>query len=358
MSRVKAAAAAAPSSAALRAQALAAICGAAVVLLRLPLTEVWGYRAPFLLASPGIIVAAFVGGFWPALLVSLVGFGVGVYVSAGGPEPVTPLGGVVYALFCLVFAVAGAMRQRGLRRAQHDAERLDALQRQLQNVARLNAMGEMAGALAHELNQPLTAIASYLGAARRMPAANGDPRLDEVLRKAADQAVRAGQIVSRTREFIRRGASDLQPQDVADLLRESCALAAAGGAVRDVDVRIEAAGAGAVLADRIQIQQVLLNLMRNGAEAMAASPRRQLRLSARDRGDGFVEVCVADTGPGVSDALAARLFQPFVTTKADGMGVGLSLSRNIVEAHGGRMWVEPNGDGGATFRFTLRPAEA
>jgi two-component system sensor kinase FixL len=343
----------------LRDYGVAVLSGSAVVLLRLPLTAVWGYRAPFLLASPGIIVAAFVGGFWPALFVSLVGFLVGVYVSAGGPEPVTPVGGVIYAAFCLVFAAAGALRQRGLRRARQDAQRLDDMQRRLQNVARLNAAGEMAGTLAHELNQPLTAIASYLGAARRLLGAGAaDPRLDEILQKASDQAVRAGQIVSRTREFVRRGAPEQRPEDLPDLLREAGALAGAAGVVGAVDLRFDFDRAVVrALADRVQIQQVVLNLVRNAAEAVADSPRRQICIGLRARDARLAEVSVADTGPGVSPELAERLFQPFVTTKDDGMGVGLSISRSIVEAHGGKMWMETNADGGATFLFTLQRAD-
>ncbi|MCR5881043.1 ATP-binding protein [Phenylobacterium sp. J367] len=115
-------------------------------------------------------------------------------------------------------------------------------------------------------------------------------------------------------------------------------------------------GVDLVLADKVQIQQVVLNLMRNAIDAMEDSPRRELVVAARAADDDMVEVSVTDTGPGISPEVADQLFQPFITTKAHGMGVGLSISRTIIEAHGGRIWVEPNPPGGAIFRFTIMAA--
>jgi len=136
-------------------------------------------------------------------------------------------------------------------------------------------------------------------------------------------------------------------------------VAITGAAKDDVAVRFEFdRAADQVLADRIQVQQVVLNLVRNAVEAMVQSPRRELRIGSREGAPGFLNVHVADSGPGIAPELAERLFQPFVTGKADGMGVGLSISRNIVEAHGGRMWTGSNADGGATFYFSLQRADA
>jgi two-component system sensor kinase FixL len=131
-----------------------------------------------------------------------------------------------------------------------------------------------------------------------------------------------------------------------------------GARERGVDVRFEIdRHVGLVVADKVQVQQVVLNLIRNAIDAMEVSPRRAIRIAARPEGEGMVEISVSDTGPGLSEEVAARLFHPFVTTKPTGMGIGLSISKTIVEAHGGRLWGENEGDGGAAFRFTLRAAD-
>jgi two-component system sensor kinase FixL len=336
------------------------VLGAAFVLARLTLQDTLGANAPFLLAWPGILLAAFVGGFWPAVLVTALSIAVAQWVLVdGGGAPLGPGAIAIYAAFGLVFAIAGGARKRGIRRAKAYAARLAELQAQMIQVARLNAMGEMAGSLAHELNQPLTAIANYLNAAEQLLGREDVPaaRVGELVRKAGDQAVRAGQIVSRVRANVDRGEIALAEESATALAQEAVEVAA-GGAARDgLVVRYDFdRGADKVLADRIQVQQVVLNLVRNAAEAMAGRPRRELRIGSRAIEPGFLQFDVADTGPGISPEIADRLFQPFVTGKTDGMGVGLSISRNIIEAHGGRMWVEANSDGGATFHFTLKRA--
>lgn len=249
---------------------------------------------------------------------------------------------------------------RDLSEPQAAEARVQALQSELVHISRVTAMGEMASALAHELNQPLTAINNYLKGSTRMLArpAVDQGRLAQALGKAGEQALRAGEIIRRLREFAARGETERQIESLRGIVEEASALALVGAAGNGIAVtfRYDAA-ADQVLADRVQIQQVVLNLIRNAIDAMGASPRRELAISVT-RGDaGLAVVSVADTGPGVSPEIEAQLFQPFITTKAEGMGVGLSISRTIVESHGGRIWAEPTAGGGATFRFSLRTLE-
>ena len=213
----------------------------------------------------------------------------------------------------------------------------------------------MAPALAHELNQPLSAIANYLSGARRLLASDADARALEALDKAQEQALRAGEIIRRLRDFLSRGEPEPRLESLPKLVHEACALALVGAKEHGVNVRYQLdPNIAQVLVDRVPIQQVIINLVRNGLDAMAQQPRRELVLSSSKNEEGMAVLSVADTGPGVDENAAARLFQPFVTTKAQGMGVGLSISRTIVEAHGGRIWTEPNPGGGAVFRFTMR----
>jgi two-component system, LuxR family, sensor kinase FixL len=248
---------------------------------------------------------------------------------------------------------------RDLTERQETETRLQELQSELVHMSRLSAMGEMASALAHELNQPLSAIANYLSGAKRLldRAGVNEPRAGDALEKAADQALRAGEIIRRLREFLSRGEGERRVENLPKLVQEACALALVGAKEHDVRVNYAIAlDADSVLVDRVQIQQVILNLVRNAMDAMVDQPVRELMVSTAAVDDHMAMVSVKDTGPGVDEAAAAKLFQPFVTTKASGMGVGLSISRTIVEAHGGRIWTEPNPGGGAVFHFTLRLA--
>lgn len=251
---------------------------------------------------------------------------------------------------------------RDLTERQQTEARLQELQAELVHITRLSAMGEMASSLAHELNQPLSAIANYLGGARRLmeQAPEADRRVLDAVAKAGDQAVRAGDIIRRLRDFLARGETERRVESLPRLVREACTLALVGAKDYDVRVRYELdPRAEQVLVDRVQIQQVILNLVRNAIDAMVAQPgRRELLVQTVVAGAGMAEVAVHDTGPGLDPVAASRLFQPFVTTKVQGMGVGLSISRTIVEAHGGRIWTEPNPGGGAIFRFTVEMADA
>jgi two-component system sensor kinase FixL len=247
---------------------------------------------------------------------------------------------------------------RDLTERQQTEARLQELQSELVHVSRLTAMGEMASALAHELNQPLSAIANYMKGSRRMLEAGTDDRsalLRDAMDKAAEQALRAGQIIRRLRDFVARGESERRVESVKKLVEEASALALVGAKDQGVRVRFQFDPTiDLVLADKVQIQQVLLNLLRNAVEAMESSQRRELTISTAADKDGMLAMSVADTGSGISPDIASHLFQPFITNKRHGMGVGLSISRTIVEAHGGHIGANPNPAGGTTFRFTLR----
>ena len=247
---------------------------------------------------------------------------------------------------------------RDLTERQQTEARLQELQSELVHISRLTAMGEMASALAHELNQPLSAIANYMKGSRRMLEAGTDDRsalLRDAMDKAAEQALRAGQIIRRLREFVARGESERRVESVKKLVEEASALALVGAKDQGVRVRFQFDPTiDFVLADKVQIQQVLLNLLRNAVESMESSPRRELAISTAADKDDMLAISVADTGSGISPDIMSHLFQPFVTNKPHGMGVGLSISRTIVEAHGGQIGASPNASGGTTFRFTLR----
>ncbi len=250
---------------------------------------------------------------------------------------------------------------RDLTERQQTLHRMHELQAELSHVSRLTEMGQMASALAHELNQPLTAAMNYLEVGRRLLARLGDDQAERalgVVDQAAGQVARATQIIRRLRDFVTKGESEQRAQAVAQLIEEASALALIG--IRDSAVKVQlriAPQLPDVFVDKIQVEQVMVNLIRNAVEAMMQCDRRELTVSAARNRDGAVEIAVADTGPGIAPEIAERLFQPFVTTKPHGMGVGLSICRSIVEAHGGELRSEPNPDGGTIFRFFLPPAD-
>ncbi|MGC1887421.1 MAG: ATP-binding protein, partial [Stellaceae bacterium] len=234
------------------------------------------------------------------------------------------------------------------------------LQSELFHAARLSEVGQMAPTLAHELNQPLSAAANSVNAARRL-LASGEPHkiemAPEVMDEAAAEILRAGQIIGRLRAFVVKGETERRVENVAQMVEQARTLALVG---------VEAAGVRSffrfdpnverVFADRVQIQQVLVNLMRNAIEAMTAGTRRELEVRTTLVNEHTIEIAIADSGPGLTEPVANHLFEPFVSTKPGGMGLGLSICRSIVEAHGGCLRSEPNPGGGTVFRFTLGAA--
>ena len=245
---------------------------------------------------------------------------------------------------------------RDLTERQETEARMQELQSELVHVSRLTALGEMASALAHEINQPLSAIANYMKGSRLLLGRDEVPRekICDAMDRAAAEALRAGEIIRRLREFVARGETDRNVESLSKLIEEASALALVGA--RQHGIRVDMSfdrSVDRVLVDKVQIQQVVLNLIRNAIDSMADSEQRQMTITVRDDGQGRAMVSVCDTGSGMSEEALERLFQPFFTTKSAGMGVGLSISRTIVEAHGGHLRARNRTSGGALFEFTL-----
>ncbi|MCW8847428.1 MAG: ATP-binding protein, partial [Sedimenticola sp.] len=243
-----------------------------------------------------------------------------------------------------------------------DRKRIDEEARQhqddLAHVARLSTMGEMASGIAHEINQPLTAIATNAHACIRMLESNNGQteRVIDVLERIGAQAARAGEIIRHLRQFVKKEQPELSLIDINEVINEVITLLRTE--IRKAGVRIDLEldkHIGAVLAQHVQIDQVILNLARNAIEAMLDMPEgsRVLTISTQNQQDGYVKVTVSDTGPGLDASIVDQLFNPFVTTKSNGMGLGLSISQGIIEAHKGRIFVEPDSLKGATFVFQL-----
>lgn len=240
-------------------------------------------------------------------------------------------------------------------------DRLRELQSEVLHASRLSAMGQMAAALAHELNQPLGAATNFANAAR-LALGSGAPdaieRAKVRIERAAEQTVRAGVILRRLRNFVTHGEVEKRLVNARRLVEDAVALALVGTRSRDLRTRLEfQAGDLSVLVDGIQIQQVIFNLVKNAVEAMEGRAASEIIVTTEVVGDAELEVSVADSGPGLPED-PESLFRPFATTKPDGLGIGLSICRTIVEAHGGRLWAEPRPGGGAVFLFTIPGARA
>jgi two-component system, LuxR family, sensor kinase FixL len=259
-----------------------------------------------------------------------------------------------------------ALRLRGVsvdvtERKQAEAE-LRRLQSEVAHVSRVSTMGQLSTALAHELNQPLGAILSNAEAAEMLldadPPALGQVR--EILADIRKDDERAGEVIRRMRTLLRKRELEMQPLELGDLVRNVLRLVSGDAAMRKVTVRAEIDSPSLpIRGDRVHLQQVLLNLLVNGLDAVAGNQpeERCVRVQAGRNRIGEIEVSVRDNGPGIPADQLARLFEPFFTTKPDGMGMGISIARTIVQAHNGHIWAENNPDGGATFRFTLPAAE-
>lgn len=239
--------------------------------------------------------------------------------------------------------------------------RMHMLSAELSHVARVSEMGQVSAAIAHELNQPLTAILNYTNVAKRLIAST-DPgtaaKSYEAVSKAGDQALRAGQIIKRLRDFVEKRTSTRTLEDINAVTEDALALGLIGAQAEEIKTVLALAPSMApVLVDKVQIQQVLVNLLRNAVEAMADASRRELTVTTAPVNGAWIQATVTDTGCGVPEELAEQLFRPFVTTKSSGMGIGLAISRSIIEAHGGRLSMMPNPGGGTAFQFILPAAK-
>ncbi len=248
---------------------------------------------------------------------------------------------------------------RDLRPDIEAAERLAALQAQLVRMARINAVDEMGAALAHELNQPLTAVMLYLQAVTRAVAKRTGPdalpkEISNILEKALSEAGRAGQIIHRMRRFVEKRESIRQTVDLAVLLNEAIEFTVIGNKAREVEIAQHvAAGLPSIEVDPVQIQQVIVNLLRNAIDAVSGSRIKRIRIGIARRGNALA-LSVEDSGPGVDPEIAPQLFRAFATGSKGGVGLGLAISKSIAQSHGGDLTMEPGGDGrGACFTLVL-----
>lgn len=250
---------------------------------------------------------------------------------------------------------------RELSKTEHNRREMRTMLAELSHASRISAMGALATAMAHELNQPLTSIANYAEGLRNLMEQRHDfDARDEWLRildNCSRQAIRAGQLLHRLREFVKGSEPHRESMPTAQLINEALSLALINGFKRTMHVDTDIAeGLPPLHVDPLQGQQVLFNLIRNAFEAMETQPHDDHRMMIRavPAEDGFVHIAVEDSGPGIDPEILDTVFDSFVTTKGTGMGVGLAICQKIVEAHGGRIWVESSAElGGAAFHFTL-----
>lgn len=261
--------------------------------------------------------------------------------------------GEVQLADCRIFA--GFIRDASARYAAEQS--VHELRGELLHVSRLSEMGEMASALAHELNQPLTAIINYLEACSRLLERSDEADQDQtkgLMQKASAQALRAGQIIQQLRKFVTKGETERRTEAINPVVKEAVELAMIGARHKAIVTTLDLAdGVPDIMIDRVQIQQVIMNLVRNAVDALADVERRELTVRTSSSAFSAVQIDVIDTGPGLAEEVAEHLFQPFVTTKANGIGIGLSICRTIVDAHGGELWSSANPDGGTVFHVSL-----
>jgi C4-dicarboxylate-specific signal transduction histidine kinase len=342
-----------------------------VAVVRWWLDPILGSVAAFAIFYTAIIFTAWFSGFWPALFVMALGWCLASYLfdSSRGTLAVYPFRNQVA---CAVYVVVGVYLAYLIDRLTRDIARrrqvesdLRASQEQLQlhqselaHMSRLSIMGEMAASLAHELNQPLHAAKNYArGSIRRLlKNPECDAELLAVLERIGEEADRAAEILHRVRDFVQKTGPHISALSVNDLVQEAVPIINLELKRRRARIVCELApDTGPVRADPIQIEQVVVNLARNGLESMHDSPEEQriLSIGTRRCDERTVEVFVRDRGKGISEQEMKKIFEPFFTTKTEGMGMGLAISRSIVQAHEGRLWVTANDDRGCTFHFTL-----
>lgn len=258
-----------------------------------------------------------------------------------------------------VAAVEAAQQLReGIERIT-ERQRLRALQASVIHMSRVNAMGAMASSIAHEVNQPLMAVGSYTRAALAMLQGGSPPEeIEEVLRSAAGQSLRAGEIIRHLRQLVAPEGSSLIPVTLGDIVNEACSIGLIDATRAGVRLSCSVGADLLVRADSIQVQQVLLNLIRNALDATEGQQDRRISINAAPDGEAMVRVSLQDNGGGVPLEVQPRLFEAFSSTKASGLGIGLSICRTIIEAHGGKIWLENTPGEGARFSFTLQRVPA
>lgn len=240
-------------------------------------------------------------------------------------------------------------------------QRLNSLQAEVIHMSRVNAMGTMASAIAHELNQPLTIIRNYMAGLTRMIGKRGDPdpEVYDILNRVSDQALRAGEIIRHLREMVAGGESSMTPTLVQEMVETACSIALLDAPQLRVSSELSVPGGLKVLADGVQVQQVIMNLVGNALDALKTledGRPRKLTVTASRLPPGFVRLTVWDSGDGLTEGVRDKLFSAFNGSKVDGLGIGLSICRTIVEAHGGRIWIDEPEGGGTAFSFTLQEA--
>jgi signal transduction histidine kinase len=272
--------------------------------------------------------------------------------------------GVLAASFVLVVLLsetialyARVVRSASIERRERE-RRLNELEAVLIHLSRVSELGQIVSSLIHEVNQPLAAISNYLGAGIQLAEGTKSERLKLIMERSSEQASRAAGIIRHLRDFIANRESEKQVDDVPEMLRDAVriALVGVGSEAPTIEMHCDPAASSALF-NRVQIEQVVFNLVRNAVEAMAGTTRRALTIATEVTVDHMVQISIADTGPGLKPDVRAKLFEPFVTTKASGLGVGLSICRFIVETHGGQLQADDNPSGGTIFRFTI-PQEA
>lgn len=224
----------------------------------------------------------------------------------------------------------------------------------LTHLSRVSELGQNVSSLIHEVNQPLTAISNYAAASIKLAEDIKSEPLQNALRRLAEQSSRATEIIRHLRDFVAREEPESQVVHIPTLLSDAVrlALVGIGGPLPKVEMRCDPSAVSGFF-DRVEVEQVVFNLVRNAAEAMAGNEKSTMTIATRLTSDSMIEVSVADTGPGVPPDIRAKLFDPFVSTKKSGLGIGLSVCRVIIEAHGGMLNLEDNPDGGAIFHFTV-----
>ena len=299
-----------------------------------------------------VVLCAWVGEIALSVVLAPARFSIGFYfgrlygVIAASVVLVVLLSEMIALYARLARAVATERRVR--------ERRLSEMEAMLSHLSRVSDLGNVVTSLIHEVNQPLAAIGNYLAALQRLAGMGDREKVATTIEKTLGQSERAREIIRRLREFVAKREIDRRPEPLALTVEDAIAVAQAATGRTGVEIvtAFEPEEAMVVI-DRIQIQQVLVNLIRNASEAMASSPRRHLTITSRQLGAEKLEISIADTGPGVPPLLREKLFQPFVTTKATGMGVGLSICRFIIEAHGEKLRVADHAGGGTVFSFML-----